>query len=223
MGSPNNSRHGKCILELKKAKNLRASKILGGKTKIHAVMRFQALSHTTKTIIDMGNNPVWEQEIFTLDITGCSDDTPVKIDIFKDGSKLIGSIVLTVLELCMVEGIPQPRNLPLVTARGKHHNEEVEILTTYLGVPNSYAPTAAMFSCPSPARGYYQATAPVWGLPYVSSMSSTSGIYQQSHSNQFQENHQSKVDLSDSEPQYPQLSQQRPSKPSLDQFYAYFG
>jgi hypothetical protein len=38
----------------------------------------------------------------------------------------------------MVEGIPQPRNLPLVTASGKHHNEEVEILTTYLGVPNSY-------------------------------------------------------------------------------------
>jgi hypothetical protein len=93
MGTPNNSHHGKCILELKKAKNLRASKILGGKTKIHAVMRFQALSHTTKTIIDMGNNPVWEQEIFTLDISGCSDDTPVKIDIFKDGSKLIGSVV----------------------------------------------------------------------------------------------------------------------------------
>jgi hypothetical protein len=54
-------------------------------------------------------------------------------------------------------------------------------------------------------------------------MSSTSGIYQQSHSNQFEENHQSKVDLSDSEPQYPQLSQQMPSKPFGDQFYAYFG
>jgi hypothetical protein len=51
---------------------------------------------------------------------------------------------LTVLELCMVEGIPQPRNLPLVTARGKHHNEEVEILTTYLGVPNSYVSLAKM-------------------------------------------------------------------------------
>ncbi len=34
MGSPNNSRHGKCILELKKAKNLRASKILGNNWKL---------------------------------------------------------------------------------------------------------------------------------------------------------------------------------------------
>jgi hypothetical protein len=56
---------------------------------------------------------------------------------------------LTVLELCMVEGIPQPRNLPLVTARGKHHNEEVEILTTYLGVPNSVSLAKKVHSKPN--------------------------------------------------------------------------
>jgi hypothetical protein len=81
----------------------------------------------------MGNNPVWKEEIFHIDLNGCSDETLLKIEIYKDESKLIGSLVLTVLELCVMEGGTLPRVLPLMTPKGKPHGQ-VEILTTYLSL-----------------------------------------------------------------------------------------
>lgn len=44
-------------------------------------------------VADMGNNPVWKEEIFHIDLNGCSDETLVRIEIYKDESKLIGSLV----------------------------------------------------------------------------------------------------------------------------------
>jgi len=40
---------------------------------------------------------------------------------------------LTVLELCVMEGVTLPRVLPLMTPKGKPHGQ-VEILTTYLSL-----------------------------------------------------------------------------------------
>jgi hypothetical protein len=44
-------------------------------------------------VADMGNNPVWKEEIFHVDLNGCSDETLLRIEIYKDESKLIGSLV----------------------------------------------------------------------------------------------------------------------------------
>ncbi|CAM6040566.1 unnamed protein product [Sphagnum compactum] len=206
-----NFRRGKLIVELKRAMDLGASSFLGGKTKIHAVMRFGALSRTAKTILDMGNNPVWKEEIFHIDLNGCSDETLVRIEIYKDVSKLIGSLVLTVLELCVTEGVTLPRVLPLMTPKGKLHGQ-VEILTTYLLLEH-HAPSGPSEPLPL-VMGDFQPTAPAWDLPFVPQVPD---VYQEPNAYHFQ-NQQGP----DHKRPNAQLPKPKPSKPTIDPFYAYF-
>lgn len=61
----------------------------GGKTKIHAVMRFQALSHTTKTII--GEHTI--MSVFSADLSATST-SPLRKDTLElqpNGGFLTGS------------------------------------------------------------------------------------------------------------------------------------
>ncbi|KAH9534318.1 hypothetical protein CY35_18G101700 [Sphagnum magellanicum] len=211
-----NCPRGKLIVELKRAMDLGASRFLGGKTKIHAVMRFEALSRTAKKILDMGNNPVWKEEIFHIDLNGCSDETLLKIEIYKDESKLIGSLVLTVLELCVMEGVTLPRVLPLMTPKGKPHGQ-VEILTTYLSLEH-HAPSGPSEPLPL-VMGDFQPTAPAWDLPFVPQVPD---VYQEPNADHFQNQHPSRVQEPDHKPPNAQLPKPKPSKPTIDPFYAYF-